>query len=193
MKSWKSGLTCSIVLVASACGGPQARSTAVEDDLAPEAPPAPSDVAVHGTSEARARIGRAGGTLSLANGARLVIPPGALSEETEVALLVGAEGHAFGDAERQRALGPMLAVEPAIVSAGGVPFELSIPEQPIPTGFERSDLAFAIEETHEGARAIETLATRTRWQFYPVVVEGGRFVVRTSGFGGHRVQFGVAR
>src|SRR5690606_23923205 len=115
------------------------------------------------------------------------------AEDVEIALHVGADGHAFGDAERQRPLGPMLAVEPAIVSEGGAPFELSIPAQPIPTGFEPADLAFAIEDVHEGARAIDTLATQTRWQFYPVAVENGRFVVRASGFAGHRVQFGVAR
>src|SRR5690606_16566372 len=102
-------------------------------------------------------------------------------------------GHAFGDGERQRPLGPMLAVTPALAAENGARFVLSIPEQPVPTGFASEDLAFAMEETDENARAIETIATQTRWQFYPVEVQGGRFVARTPVLHGHRVRFGVAR
>src|SRR5690606_19368840 len=67
-----------------------------------------------------------------------------------------------------------------------------IPEQPIPTGFASEDLAFAVEEEDESARAIETIATHTRWQVYPVEVQGGRFVARTEGLPGHRVRLRVA-
>lgn len=172
--------------VGQTTGGPLLEAT--EEAPAPSGP-----VSASGATEAHARVGPAGGTLSLRNGARLTIPAGALAEATEVSLHIGADGQAFGDRERQRPLGPMLAVEPAIASEGGAPFELSVPEQPIPSGFEASDLAFAIESVDEGARAIDTLATQTRWQFYPVAVEGGRFVVRISGLAGHRVQFGIAR
>lgn len=171
--------------VGQTTGGPLLEET--------EAPAPSGPVSASGATEARAVVGPSGGTLSLRNGARLTIPSGALAEPIEVSLHVGADGQAFGDRERQRPLGPMLAVEPAIASEGGAPFELSVPEQPIPSGFETSDLAFAIEDVDEGARAIDTLATQTRWQFYPVAVEGGRFVVRISGLAGHRVQFGIAR
>lgn len=190
----KLGMTFAIACIGAlvGCGGSETVGRTTGGPLVePQAPAGP--VSVSGATEARARVGPAGGTLSLRNGARLTIPAGAIDEEIEIAFHVGADGHAFGDRERQRPLGPMLAVEPGIVSAGGAPFELSIPEQPIPTGFETADLAFAIEEVDEGARAIDTLATQTRWQFYPVAVENGRFIVRTSGFGGQRVQFGVAR
>lgn len=174
------------------CGGSEGVGVTTGGPLIEEPPPL-GPVNVRGSTEVRGTIGDAGGTLALANGARLTIPPNALAEPTEVVFRVGAAGRAFGDRERQRELGPMLVVEPAIVSTGGPPFELSIPAQPLPPEFESSDLAFAVEEIDEGARAIDTLATQTRWQFYPVAVENDRFVVRTSGFAGQRVQFGVAR
>lgn len=180
-------------VVLAGCGGAEEVGRTTGGPLV-EAAPAPSQpVNVSGATEASARVGEAGGTLSLQSGVRLVIPPGALAEESEVSLKEVAAGHAFGDAERQRPLGPTFAVEPAIVSAGGAPFEISIPQQPVPTGFERDDLALAVEGVHQGARAIDTLATHTRWQFYPVSIEDGRFVVRTTGLPGHRIQFGVAR
>jgi len=137
-------------------------------------------------------VGRAGGTLSLTNGARLEIPAGALDELTEVTLSHGAEGQAFGDREAQRALGPMLNIEPPLYS-DGVAFVVSIPEQPIPNGWSTEDLAFAMEEVSDEQRAIDVLGTVTRWQFYNTNVEGGRIRASTTGLHGHRVQFGVAR
>ncbi|MBX3272565.1 MAG: hypothetical protein KF729_20060 [Sandaracinaceae bacterium] len=175
-----------------ACGGTQTQSTT--GGGLEEAPPprAAGPANARGDTEARATVGRAGGTFSLANGARLEIPSGALARDLEVSFGVGADGQAFGDREHQRAVGPMLNVEPALDSEGP-PFVLSIPQLPIPNGWSDSDLAFAMEEVHDEQRAIDTLGTVTRWQFYSASVEGGRIVARTTGLMGHRVQFGVAR
>lgn len=188
--SW-TGLACAL-WVLTACGGSQDVQATTGGPLIEEEQRPTGPVSATGSGEARAIVGQAGGTLTLSNGARLEIPPGALAREVEVTLHVGAEGQAFGDGERQRPLGPMLGVTPAIVAEEGS-FVLSIPEQPVPTGFASDDLAFAMEEADADARAIDTIATQTRWQFYPVQVEGGRFVARTEGFHGHRVRFGVAR
>ncbi len=138
-------------------------------------------------------MGSAGGTLSLANGARLEIPAGALDGAIEITFQVGADGHAFGDRERQRPLGPMLTVVPELNVTEGHEIVLSIPEQPVPSGFAPDDIAFEMEEVDRDARAIDTLATQTRWSIYPVQVEGGRFVIRTAYLPGNRLQFGVAR
>ncbi|HJL16030.1 MAG TPA: hypothetical protein RMH99_10250 [Sandaracinaceae bacterium LLY-WYZ-13_1] len=184
-------LVGSLALALGACGGSQPAEP-VEPAEDPEPVPA-GPVSASGSDEARAEVRSAGGTLSLTNGARLEIPGGALEEPTEVVLAHGAEGQAFGDAETQRPLGPMLNVQPTLVAADGQAFEVSIPAQPVPAGFEESDLAFAMEEVHDQQRAIDTLGTRTRWQFYPVRVEDGRFVARITGLAGHRVQFGVSR
>jgi hypothetical protein len=182
-----SSLSCALL----ACGSNAPRPAEPVETV--EVAPRPSEpVSARGDEEAHATVGEAGGTLALANGARLEIPARALSGDTEVRFQVGASGRAFGDAERQRPLGPMLAIEPSIMSAGEA-FELSIPQQPLPGGYSEDDLAFAVEEVHENARAIDTLGTETRWHFLPVEVRNGRFVARTDGLPGHRVQFGVAR
>ncbi|MEQ8461274.1 MAG: hypothetical protein RLO52_42235 [Sandaracinaceae bacterium] len=179
--------------LALGCGGAQDVGETTGGPLE-EAPPEPAGpVSASGTEEARVTVGEAGGTLSLTNGARLEIPRGALAGDTEVALQVGADGRAFSDAERQRPLGPMINVNPAILAIEGTAFTVSIPEQPLPSGFEQSDLAFAMEEVDAEQRAIDTLGTQTRWQFYPVRVENGRFRAEIGGLPGHRLQFGVAR
>ncbi len=176
-----------------ACGGSQTGSTTggglVEDTPPPRAT---GPASARGDAEARAVVGRAGGTLTLSNGARLEIPAGALSQDVEVQLGNGAEGQAFGDRENQRPVGPMLNIEPELRSEGE-PFVVSIPEQPVPNGWSAEDLAFAMEEVHDEQRAIDTLGTVTRWQFYPASIQAGRLSARTTGLMGHRVQFGVAR
>jgi ZU5 domain-containing protein len=181
-------LLCVGVLAWAGCGG--ARGTA-SSSAGPITESSGSSSA-NGSAEAHAVVGRSGGTLSLANGARLAIPPGALDQNVDVHFRVGADCHSFGDRERQRALGPVLAIEPGLNASDGQ-FEVSIPQQPLPGGYSTSDLAFAMEETHDGARAMDTIATQTRWQFYNVSVENGRFVARIDGLPGQRVQFGVAR
>lgn len=180
------------VLLLGACGGSQTEST-TGGGLQEAPPPRPSGPAsASGDSEAVAMVGSEGGTLSLSNGARLEIPAGALSESVEVTLSHGADGQAFGDRENQRALGPMLNIEPNLRSEGGH-FVVSIPEQPVPNGWSTDDLAFAMEEVSDEQRAMDVLGTVTRWQFYHARVQGGRLVADTAGLHGHRVQFGVAR
>lgn len=187
-------LVCGLFALA-ACGGSQNAQPTTGGPLTEEPAEAQprGPVSASGSGEVTAIVGSAGGTLSLSNGARLEIPAGALSRDVEITFHVGADGQAFGDAERQRPLGPMLGITPALAAENGASFVLSIPSVPVPTGFQSDDLAFAMEETDEGARAIDTIATQTRWQFYHVQVDGGRFVARTQGFPGHRVRFGVAR
>lgn len=176
------------------CGGTQSDTgSTTGGGLQEEPPPQPAGPAnASGSTEATATVGSAGGTLSLSNGARLEIPSGALGESVEVTLQNGADGQAFGDRERQRALTPMLNVTPQLISEGGN-FVVSYPSQAIPAGFEESDLAFAMEFVDDHQRAIDTLGTQTRWQFFPVQVQNGRFVASVDGLPGHRLQFGVAR
>jgi len=189
----KLALVLSLTLPLFGCGGSQAGSTTgggLDEEPPPSAHAGP--VAVSGSSEARATVGADGGTLSLQNGVRLEIPAGALDEPTEITLSHGAEGHAFGDRERQRALGPIFTIVPQLRSSGD-PFVVSVPAQPVPAGYSEDDLAFAMEEVDEEQRAIDVLGTQTRWEFYPVVVANGRLEAHTMGLQGNRAQFGVAR
>lgn len=189
-RRWSTGLwPAGLALVLLACGG----ATSPPPAAAPAPPPPPRPVSAQGASEVRADVTTAGGTLALADGVRLEIPGGALVHTAEVVLSHGAEGRAFADAERQRPLGPMITIVPSLVAAEGRHFTVSIPAQPIPNGFEVTDLALGMEEVDDQQRAIGTLSTQTRWQFYPVRIENGRWVADVGGLHGHRLHFGVAR
>lgn len=187
MKDVFASLVCCALV---GCGGSGTAETTVARPVVEATPAGP--VAASGAEEASASVGEAGGTLSLTNGARLTIPRGAVPASTEVTFGRGVDGQAFSNAESQRPLGPMLNVTPALRAATGH-FEVSIPRQSIPSGFEEADLAFAMEEVDDQQRAIDVLGTQTRWQFYPVEVEGDRFVARIDGLPGHRLHFGVSR
>ena len=187
MKRVIASLVCCTAL---GCGGPRTTETTVARPVVEAAPAGP--VAASGAEQASASVGEAGGTLSLTNGARLTIPRGALPTTTDVTFGRGVDGQAFSNAESQRPLGPMLNVTPALRAASGH-FEVSIPRQSIPSGFEEADLAFGMEEVDDQQRAIDVLGTQTRWQFYPVQIEGDRFVARVDGLPGHRLHFGVSR
>lgn len=186
-------LGTALALAGAACGGSQRAEPTIFEPLEQEPAPPAGPVSASGAEEARVEVSTAGGVLTLANGARLEIPRGALNEPIEVVIRPDAQGHAFGDSESQRPLGPMVSIQPALTAGAGESFTISVPAQPIPAGFEEADLAFAMEEVHDQQRAIDTLGTRTFWQFYPVRVENGRFVARVNGVPGHRVQFGVSR
>jgi len=182
-----------LTMPAVGCGGTEATGSTTGGGLQEEpAPAALGPANASGSTEATAMVGAAGGTFSLSNGSRLEIPSGTFSEPTEVTLQNGADGEAFGDREYQRALGPMLNILPAM-DAGGGRLRVSVPQQPIPSGWTEDDLAFAIEEVADEQRAMDVLGTVTRWQFFPARVENNRFVAEVGGLPGHRVQFGVAR
>ena len=92
-----------------ACGGSAAATDTtlpVSTEPVPVAEAArPSTVAhAHGDHQATARIGRAGGDLTLGNGARLEIPPGAITEETEVVFSLGEAVNAFRNREDEKML-----------------------------------------------------------------------------------------
>lgn len=190
-QQWKWAAVVIALACASGCGG--ARPEPVVASTAPveEATPARrGPVSARGENDVRATVGADGGTLELANGARLEIPAGALDSDVEIRLHVGAEAREAWDDETKRPLGPVVDVEPAITASSGQ-FRVSAPAMPLPDGFDLSDLALGAEEevgdTHLGG------ATRTRWQMWPARVDGNRFVAELPALGGHRLQFGVSR
>jgi hypothetical protein len=177
-----------LALTTAACGGAASSSPAASETTV-AAEPAHA-VSARGDREVHARVGRAGGTLELGNGARLEIPEGALTEDVELVLHIGSPAREAWDDETKRALGPVIEIRPAIASSGGE-FRISCPSEPIPSGFQPADLALGHEEdagaTHLGG------ATATRWQMWPARIEGGRFVAAMPTLAGHRLQFGVSR
>ena len=71
---------------------------------------------------------------TLANGVRLEIPAGALSEDVELTLHVAPPAREAWDDETKRPLGPVVEITPAVQSQGE-PFMLSAPANPIPDGY----------------------------------------------------------
>jgi hypothetical protein len=179
-----------IALALAGCGGGTSTTNGSQTTTLTEAPQPSGPVRARGENEVHARVGRAGGTLELGNGARLEIPPGALAQDTEMTLSVGAAAREAWDTETKRALGPVIEIAPAVQSSGD-PFVVSCPAAQIPQGWEPGDLALGHEEevgdTHLGG------ATATRWQMWPAHVQASRFVAELPSLGGHRIQFGVSR
>lgn len=181
-----------VLALAGGCGGGASAEPVVASTTpVEEATPARRGVvSARGESEVRATVGVEGGTLELANGARLEIPAGALDSDVELHFHVGSPAREAWDAETKRPLGPVVELEPAMRAASGQ-FRVSAPASPLPDGFDAADLALGHEEvvgdTHLGG------ATRTRWQMWPARIDGDRFVAELPALGGHRLQFGVSR
>lgn len=185
--------TVAMALVLAACGGgaSQAHTTTAETETT--APPPPASAAhARGDRSVSARVGRMGGTLELANGARLEIDPNVLSEDVEITMRVGEAAHVFDTSETQTPLGPLVEVEPALTPSQSRSIHYSVPFTRIPAGYPESDLALAVEEA--GAQREHFVsATQTRWQMYPARHVGDRFVSDLDELAGHRLQFGVSR
>jgi hypothetical protein len=134
-------------------------------------------------------VGPAGGTLELDNGARLVIPKGAIAQNTEVTLATGARTSAFSNHDYERAIGPI--VEVVVESGVQSPVEVSIPLGTLPEGFEEKDLTVGVEVPASSQR-YESAATQTRWDYVAASSRAGRAVAQIEP-PGYRVQFLVSK
>ena len=149
--------------------------------------------AVHkrGAQKLIVEVGAAGGTLELDNGARLVIPEGALSENVEITLSEGARTTAFSNKEHERPLGPIVEISPPIALAG--PVRISIPLGQMPEGFSERDLALGLEVVSSTQRAVQGYGVQTRWDYLPASSEGGRAVADLQEIPGYRAQFVLSK
>lgn len=181
-----------------ACGG----GAAATDSTLPTDPertevaerPGPSTIAHgRGDHQASARIGSAGGDLTLGNGARLEIPPGALEREIEVVFSLGEEVNAFRNREDERTVGPALVVAPELASANGAKFIVTLPYTSLPEGFSEDQVALAFERHAEGASGFRGGATRTTWDHTAArVTSDHKLRAELDALPGMRVQFVVS-
>lgn len=144
--------------------------------------------AVHksGGDKASATMGPAGGTLDLASGARVEIPPGTLSEATEVVLTLAQGTTAFFNSEHEKPIGPTFDVSPAMSAPSGASIKISIPLASYPEGW--GDVALGYEYP-EGARVGAEDSEHTKWQYENAKLSGGRAVAEVSEVAGYRLQF----
>lgn len=187
---WIAGMT-----LLAACGG-SAASNGSQPVVAPPTPVAESGgedlPAVHkrGSQKLIVAVGPAGGTLELDNGARLVIPRGALASGTEVTLAEGARTTAFANHDYERPLGPTLEV--GLAEAVQSPLELSIPIGTLPDGFAEKDLTLGVEVPTSSQR-YEGQAVQTRWDYLGATSRAGRAVAQLEQPPQFRVQFLVSK
>jgi hypothetical protein len=178
--------------VIAACAGTtrnQPSSSPVSSVASDDAPR--GEVHKRGSKKLIAAIGKQGGTLELANGARLTIPDGALSEPVEITFSEGAHTTAFSNHEYERPLGPPIEIAPEI--ALNAPVQISVPLGQLPEGFSESDLALGLEVLASNQRAVPGQATNTRWDYLTASNKGGRAVAELSSVPGYRVQFVVSK
>ena len=180
------------MLALTACGGGTSQAHTATADTEPPPPPPATAAHARGDSAVTARVGPMGGSLELANGARLEIDPNVLSEDVEITMRVAEGAHVFDTSEYQTPLGPLVEVEPALAPSRTRSIHYSVPFTRIPAGYPESDLALAVEE-ESSQREHFVSATQTRWQMYAARHTGDRFVSDLDVLAGHRLQFGVSR
>ena len=176
----------------AACAG----STRHQPSSTPVASAAPDDVPrgeVHkrGSSKLIAVVGPSGGTLELANGARLTIPNGALTEPVEITFSEGAHTTAFSNHEYERPIGPIVEIAPEVSLAA--PVEVSVPMGMLPEGFAPEHLTLGLEVLASNQRAVPGQATNTRWDYLQATNKGGRAAASLNSIPGFRVQFVVSK
>jgi hypothetical protein len=144
--------------------------------------------AVHksGGDSASATMGPAGGTLSIASGAKVEIPPGTLSEAQEVVLTLTKGTTAFFNEEHEKPVGPTFEVSPAMSAPEGQAIRVSIPLASYPEGWGEVSLGY---EYPEGARVGAEDSEHTKWQYENAKLTGGRAVAELSEVAGYRLQF----
>ncbi len=174
------------------CGGAPPPPVAQQPAAPPGPPPGSTEVHARGERQVTATVGSAGGTLEIDNGARLTIPPNALSETREITFGRGADTRVFDNREGIRPLSGTLTVSPPLITAPGKPVTVSIPHRGLPDGYDAADLALAVESAGE-RRALGMGENQTRWENFPAVQRGDRLEGELTELPGMRLAFIVSR
>jgi hypothetical protein len=139
-----------------------------------------------GGDSVAARIGSAGGTLTLSSGPKVEIPPGAIDGSEEVVLRESQGTTAFYNQESERPVGPTFVVSPDLQAPEGRTIRVSIPLASYPEGY--GDVAIAYEYS-VGDRVGAEDSEHTRWQYETARLTGGRAVAELPAVNGYRLQF----
>lgn len=142
-----------------------------------------------GQDRVDAEIGAWGGVLTLANGARLEIPRGALEATTALSFRIAEASKIFAHRDHDGPVGPSLLIEPAMKVSGGKPIALSIPFE-LPSGKEgKPEFSIATEFRKDEQRMSSLGTTQTRWEFGPAELRGERLFALYEEVQGLRHQF----
>lgn len=144
--------------------------------------------AVHatGSKSVTAHVGPPGGSLELASGARIEIPPGAVQGAQDFVLNEAPMTTAFFNEEHERPVGPTFVISPGVDAPEGQTIKVSIPLAGYPKGW--GDVAIGVE-TPAGAMVGGEDAEHTKWEYENAKLVGGRAVAELPGLNGYRLQF----
>lgn len=183
------------VSVLSACGGESSAPAYANAEPGSSSGSEASQAPVHkrGGDSVEAEVGTGGGQLELASGARLEIPPGALTEPTLIVFKNGPETTAFLNQEDLEAVGPLVLVSPAVYGSERGEIVFSIPLASLPSGYEPQHLQIANEQPASNQREYAENTTTTRWHYDRAQHDHGRAVARFASLPGMRLQFVVSK
>jgi hypothetical protein len=144
--------------------------------------------AVHksGSGSVSALIGPPGGSLELASGAKVEIPPGSLQGGEEFVLKDAPNTTAFFNSEHERPVGPTFIFSPDVQAPEGRTIRVSIPLGSAPQGWGEPSIAF---EYPVGEMVGAEDAEHTKWQYEDAKLSGGRVVAELPALNGYRLQF----
>lgn len=151
-----------------------------------EAPMPTGAVHKSGGDKVSATMGPAGGTLDIASGAKVEIPPGTFDEATDVVLTISQGTTAFFNSEHEKPVGPTFEVSPGMSAPEGRSIRVSIPLASYPEGWGDVSLGY---EYPEGERVGAEDSEHTKWQYENAKLSGGRAVAEVQELAGYRLQF----
>ena len=160
----------------------QESSSGGDDELA-----TPNGV-VHesGGKSASAVIGPPGGTLEIASGAKVEIPPGTFEKGEEVTIADAPSSTAYLNSEHLRPIGPVFTIAPSMEATNGRMIRVSIPLGAYPQGWGDVQLGY---EYMTGEMVGAEDAVHTQWQTEGGTLSGGRAVAEVPALPGYRLQF----
>lgn len=150
------------------------------------APTPNSAVRKSGGKSASALMGPPGGTLEIASGAKVEVPPGTLKEAEEITIADAPSSTAFLNSEHQRPVGPVFIVAPPMEATEGRAIRISIPLGSYPSGWGDVQLGY---EYPVGEMVGGEDSTHTKWSTEPAKLSGGRAVAELPAVPGFRMQF----
>lgn len=190
MKGWIVAMMAALALVAckkdGAGSAPGASSADGSGSEGGDAPVPAGAVHKQGGKEVEATFGPAGGTLSLASGPKVEIPPGAIEGSRDIVLKEAPMTTAFFNEESERPWGPTFVVSPGVNAPEGRSVTVSVPLASYPQGWGEVAIAY---EYPVSSRVGAEDSQHTKWQYENARLSGGRAVADLPAVNGYRLQF----
>jgi hypothetical protein len=172
---------------ALACGSDKPKPTASSEPTeGGEQVAAGPHVYKRGSGSIAAAIGPGGGTLELASGPRVEIPPGTLESTEDVVLKEAPLTTAFSNQEHERPEGPTFVIGPPLEAPANSKIRISIPLAAYPEGW--GEVALGHEYPIEKMVGSDD-AEHTRWQYETARLVDGRAQSDVQVVNGYRLQF----